>query len=54
MNTQPSMYRKHGDLHVVNVDNVWDSTYENCLIPLDDPTYQAWLALGNIPLEQND
>ena len=50
----PSMYRKHGTDYVVDIENVWDSTYENCLIPLDDPTYQEWLALGNIPLEQND
>lgn len=53
-NPTPTNYRKHGQDYVVDIENVWNPTYENCLIPLDDPTYQAWLALGNIPLEQND
>jgi len=42
------MYRKHGAEHVVDVDNVWP------LIPIDDETYQEWLAAGNVPLEQGE
>lgn len=44
----PSMYRKHGTDFVVDVENVWP------LISVSDPTYQAWLAAGNQPLEQNE
>jgi len=53
-NPTPTNYRKHGQNYVVDIENVWNPTYENYLIPIDDLTYQAWLALGNIPLEQND
>lgn len=42
----PSMYRKHGTDFVVDVENVWP------LIPVDDVDYLAWLAAGNVPLEQ--
>jgi len=42
---KPSMYRKHDEHHVVDVDLVWP------LIPIDDETYQQWLADGNVPLE---
>lgn len=42
------MYRKHGPDYVVDIDNVWP------LISVSDPTYQAWLAAGNQPLEQDD
>jgi len=40
-------YRKHGEKYVVDVDNVWP------LISIEDEDYQAWLAQGNKPLEQN-
>lgn len=42
------MYRKHGPDHVVLIDRVWP------LIPLDDPDYLEWLALGNTPEEQGE
>jgi hypothetical protein len=45
---EPKMYRKHGEDFVVDVENVWP------MIPVNDPNYQAWLAEGNVPLEQND
>ena len=41
-------YRKHDESHVVDIDNVWP------LIPIDDPGYQAWLAQGNKPIEQEE
>ena len=53
-NNPPINYRKHGNNYVVDIDNVWNPAYTDCLIPLDDPTYQAWLALGNLPLEQDE
>ena len=43
-----TMYRKHGEEFVVDVENVWP------LIPITDKKYQAWLAEGNKPLEQNE
>jgi hypothetical protein len=48
MSSEPTMYRKHGTDYVVDIDNVWP------MIPIDDPTYQAWLAAGNVPLEQDE
>jgi hypothetical protein len=42
------MYRKHGVNYVVDVQNVWP------LIPVTDEAYQAWLAQGNKPLEQDE
>jgi hypothetical protein len=42
------MYRKHDINHVVQVDNVWP------LVSVSDPTYQAWIAAGNTPLEQDE
>lgn len=44
----PTMYRKHDQNHVVDVENVWP------LIPIDDPTYQSWLDAGNQPLEREE
>lgn len=41
-------YRKHDDEHVVDTNNVWP------LIPVTDEKYQAWLAEGNQPLEQEE
>ena len=43
-----TMYRKHSEEYVVDVENVWP------LIPITDNEYQAWLAKGNKPLEQDE
>lgn len=48
MTEQPTMYRKHGPDYVVDINNVWP------LIPINNETYQEWLAAGNVPLEQEE
>lgn len=42
-----TMYRKHGEEFVVDINNVWP------LIPITDEAYQEWLKQGNQPLEQD-